>query len=600
MRVGDVQDVLGPALSAALTRKGYETLTPVQEAVLDPALVGRDLRITSQTGSGKTVAIGFVLRRWLEGLEPEHKPRALVVCPTRELALQSQAELQWLFADLGVRVVTTTGGAGYRDELRALRRSPSVIVGTPGRLLDHLGRGAIDTSELRAVVLDEADRMLDLGFREDIEAIFAKVPANRETHLVTATLPRGVRALADRVQRDPAHVEGTRLGAANSDIDHVIHLIEPNATVDAIVNLLLATPDTQTLIFARTRAGVASLADRLADAGFGVATLSGELDQAARNRALAAFKAKQRHVLVATDVAARGIDVQDIARVIHAEPPTNADAYTHRSGRTGRAGKRGVSSLLVTPAGIVQVTRLLRMANVAHRVEPVPSADSIRRGRDQRVLEELIEEAPDAQTEAADRDERLLALAARLLESPQPQRAIARLLARSRVDGPTEPREIRVLAPRAPQPRAPQPRSPQSRSPQGAFSPDRARGVESGFARFHVSVGKRHGATPHRLLALLCKRGGVRGRDIGAIVVQDSFSLVDVESTVAPAFALAAAKPDPRDPHVRIRPDRAPLPRVPRSPAPANPPRGEAPTRLRRSSRRLDATNLSRRREAPA
>jgi ATP-dependent RNA helicase DeaD len=592
MQVSELREALGPALSAALKTKGYDTLTAVQQAVLDPSLAVRDLRITSQTGSGKTLAIGLVLRPWIEGLEGEHKPRALIICPTRELALQSQAELSWLYAGLNVRVVATTGGAGYRDELRALHRSPTVIVGTPGRLLDHLGRGAVDASEVRAVVLDEADRMLDLGFREDIEAILKHVPKERRTHLVSATFARGVKLLADKVQRDPAHVEGTRLGAANADIDHVIHLIEPKSTVDAIINLLLATPDAQTLIFARTRASVASLAELLSSAGFSVATLSGELDQAARNRALAAFKAKHLDVLVATDVAARGIDVQDIARVIHAEPPRDADSYTHRSGRTGRAGKRGVSSLLVTPAGIVPATRLLRMAGVAHRVEPIPTADQIRRDRDRRVLEELTRE-PDATDpiSAGDGDPRLLALAAQVLSSAQPERAVARLLARARAGGVTEPREIRPPMP-PPRPgqmrgrdypahgsdprdrysrgprdrdaRDPRDRDPRDRDPRGNGQ------VEQGFTRFHVTWGERQGAAPHRLLAMLCKRGGVSGRDIGAITVEANFSLVDVASEVAPGFAQAVSKPDPRDPHVRVRPDRGPTPHAQHAPPARN------------------------------
>jgi ATP-dependent RNA helicase DeaD len=589
MQIHELHAALGPALTAALETKGYDTLTAVQQAVLDPALAGRDLRITSQTGSGKTLAIGFVLRPLLEGLSSQHLPRALIVCPTRELALQSQAELQWLFAGLGVRVVAATGGAGYRDELRALNRSPTVIVGTPGRLLDHLGRGAIDASELGAAVLDEADRMLDLGFREDIEAIFKHLPADRSTHLVTATLPRNVRALADRVQRNPAHVEGTRLGAANADIDHVIHVIEPNATIDAIINLLLATPDAQTLIFARTRAGVASLAELLSAAGFKVATLSGELEQAARNRALAAFKAKQLDVLVATDVAARGIDVQDIARVIHAEPPRDADSYTHRAGRTGRAGKRGVSSLLITPAGIVPATRLLRMANVPHRFEPIPSAESIRRERDRRVLEELTSSA-EPTAEAGGNDARWLALAEQLVSSDEPVRAVARLLARSRAAGATEPREVRTPA----QPRRDPPprgrvrhddgRAPRGRAPEGerGRGPRNASQAEQGFARFHVTWGERQGATPHRLLAMLCKRGGVRGRDIGAIAIEPNFSFVDVALEVAPRFAEAAAKPDRRDPHVRISPDRGPTPR----PAPHARPSGDKP--LRRAAQQRD------------
>ena len=345
---------LRQAFASALEKKGFSSLTSVQQAVLDPALEGRDLRITSQTGSGKTVALGLVVADIVTSMATHAKggvakPRVIVVAPTRELAKQVEEELAWLYAAVGVTVTSVTGGASIRDERRALAAGPAVVVGTPGRLLDHLERGSIDASGVGAIVLDEADRMLDLGFREDLLAILDHAPRGRRTHLVSATFPREVCALADRVQNDPAHVEGTKLGTANTDIEHVIHLVDSRQRLDAIINLLLATPEAQTLVFARTRADVAHLTRELEHAGFSVSSLSGEMEQPARNRALLAFKRGSLHALVATDVAARGIDVQDIARVIHAEPPGDADAYTHRSGRTGRAGRKGTSPILVTP-----------------------------------------------------------------------------------------------------------------------------------------------------------------------------------------------------------------------------------------------------------
>src|SRR5262252_2037354 len=213
MPLSEHADQLGPALFRAIERKGYAELTAVQRAVLDPTLAGRDLRITSQTGSGKTLAIGLSLRELANQDSPASQsvasPRALVVAPTRELAHQVEQELSWLYAEVGMRLATTTGGASYRDEHRALARGPAVIVGTPGRLLDHLQRGSIDPSQVGTVVLDEADRMLDLGFREDLEQLFKRVPEARTTHLVSATFPRMVRAFADRLQREPAHVQGT-------------------------------------------------------------------------------------------------------------------------------------------------------------------------------------------------------------------------------------------------------------------------------------------------------------------------------------------------------------------------------------------------------
>ena len=230
MNEDEFAHVLGPAFATALKKKGYTSLTPVQAAVLDPALAGRDLRITSQTGSGKTVAIGIAIRDLVEvPAEPtpgRATPHILVVAPTRELAKQVEEELAWFYASVGALVVGVTGGSSVRDEVRALSRSPRVVVGTPGRLLDHLKRRAIQPEQIGAVVLDEADRMLDLGFKEDLEAILAFAPEGHRTHLVSATFPRGVLSLANAVQNNPAHVEGTPLGSANSDIEHVIHLVD--------------------------------------------------------------------------------------------------------------------------------------------------------------------------------------------------------------------------------------------------------------------------------------------------------------------------------------------------------------------------------------
>src|SRR5271169_838521 len=251
MNAQSFEDLVGPALASALVKRGFTALMPVQQAMLDPELAGRDLRVSSQTGSGKTVAIGLAIRALADGPAPAERgiarPRALVVVPTRELAKQVDEELSWLYAPLHARVASATGGANVRDERRAFAAGPAVVVGTPGRLLDHLNRGAIDASGLGAVVLDEADRMLDLGFRDELEAILEHAPPGHRTHLVSATFPRDVLALANRVQKNPAQIEGTPLGTANADIDHLVHLVAQHDRVAAIINLLLATPGAQTL-----------------------------------------------------------------------------------------------------------------------------------------------------------------------------------------------------------------------------------------------------------------------------------------------------------------------------------------------------------------
>ena len=329
-------------LADVLRARGFEQLTPIQAAVLDPANDGRDLRISSQTGSGKTVAIGFVLAPSVEGhvavRNEEARPQALLVAPTRELASQLARELGWLYKGWKKGVVGVTGGASYDDELRQLRRGPAVVVGTPGRLLDHLRRGSLKLDTLGTLVLDEADEMLDMGFEEELDAILAFAPAERRSHLVSATFGPRVMRIADRLQRDAVSLHGTPLGAANSDIDHVVMLVEPARRADALVNVLLRHPEDKTLVFVRTRIDTQELASVLSGAGFAARALSGEMTHRERTKTFDEFRSGTVRVLVATDVAARGLDVSDIARVVQVDPPENADVFTHRGGRTGRAG----------------------------------------------------------------------------------------------------------------------------------------------------------------------------------------------------------------------------------------------------------------------
>jgi ATP-dependent RNA helicase DeaD len=580
--VSDYAEVLGPKLCAALEKKGYATLTPVQASVLEPENQERDLRISSQTGSGKTLAIGFALREMVSEVKPLARgqspaPRALVIVPTRELAKQVRDELGWLYAPQGLKIAAVTGGSSYRDEHRSLSEGPGVVVGTPGRLLDHLNRGGIDTTQVGAVVLDEADRMLDLGFREELESILGKLPKEHRTHLVSATFAREVKALADRVQKHPVHVQGTPLGSANTDIDHVIYMVLPRERNDALINVLLHHSEEQTLVFARTRADVANITEELSNAGFAAGALSGEMQQLARNRALSAFKRGEIRALVATDVAARGIDVQDIARVVQVDPPTNTDTYTHRSGRTGRAGRKGTSALLVAPATFRRTAALLERAGIRFRIEQIPTRETIQAAQDERFLNELT--AGDEPV-----PEHVQTLVASLVERGAAESALGRLLARvQRSAG--EPREITKVSLDAPRGKGPPGRSDDRRAPFGRNArrdddgPPRAqrdsgpRGArfaerdsgerderrgpprgEQGFVPFRVSFGENQGADARRLVAMLCRRGNVRGSDLGAIRVNRDFSTVEVSARVASDFAEATREPDPRDPRVTVTP----------------------------------------------
>ncbi len=526
-------------LAATLRKRGFTDLTAVQRAVLAQGCAGGDLRISSQTGSGKTVAIGLVLSgpllaRAQNGAAESSAPVALVITPTRELAAQIRDELTWLYAELpGVRVGCVTGGTSLDGERRMLARGPSVLVGTPGRLLDHIRAQALDTGLLQDVVLDEADQMLDLGFRDELEAIVAALPEARRSHLVSATFPRAVLRLADRFQRAAVRIEGTRPGDVHQDIEHIAHAVPQRAIYPGLVNLLLSMPGERVLIFVRRRTDASALADRLASDGFAAASFSGELAQAQRTRTLAAFRGGSTEILVSTDVAARGIDVQELSAVIHLELPTHGSIYTHRSGRTGRAGRKGRSLLLVPELARRRVERILADVRVRCTWQPLPGPAAIRRLRAERARRDLdqklaLQLPPDA-------DE--LALVDHLVATRDPRHVIAAL--------------VRIATPRPA--REPMPVPEPLRESHVRAERSRPRGE---YALFKINYGKRAGATAARLMAHLCRRGRI-GRDaVGAIRIQATASTFEVASCVADGFEAATRAPDPREPALKIRRER--------------------------------------------
>jgi ATP-dependent RNA helicase DeaD len=407
------------------------------------------LRIRSRTGSGKTVALGLAVAGELAQRQAAPtaalcaRPSILLIAPTRELAAQVGQELGWLYAELG-SVCVVTGGTSTRDERRALSRDPAVVVGTPGRLCDHLERGALDLSAARAVVLDEADQMFELGFREAIELLLGALPEGCRTHLVSATFPRAVATLAARFQRNALGVDGEDAQTAHADITHVAHLVLPRERYAALVNVLLLDPELRTLIFVRTRADAGELAGRLAADGFRAGALSGELAQAERTRILDAFRKGSLSLLVCTDVAARGIDVPEVARVIHGELPDNAALLTHRSGRTGRAGRKGVSVLLVPGPQYRFAESLLRAANLRAELVPAPGPREVAMRREQRLFEELTQVVADeageqAPSPAASAPRKLVK---RLIESLGAEAAVEALLQRLDANGPCAPQAL--------------------------------------------------------------------------------------------------------------------------------------------------------------
>src|ERR1700754_2043444 len=342
-----------PPLARALAERQYDQPTPVQSAVLADDAAGRDLLVSAQTGSGKTVAYGLAIANDLLGsaerFEPAAAPLALIVAPTRELALQVHRELEWLYQYADTRVVSCVGGMDPRREQRELAAGAHIVVGTPGRLCDHLRRNRLDVSELKAIVLDEADEMLDLGFREDMEFILEATPETRRTLLFSATLPRGIVAMAKQYQQEAFRIEVAGGDGGHADIEYRAVRIAAGGVEHAGVNVLRFFESPSALVFCSTRDGVRHLQAALLERGFSVVALSGELTQNERTTALQSLRDGRARVCVATDVAARGIDLPSLDLVIHADLPNDAEVMQHRSGRTGRAGRKGVSVLLVPP-----------------------------------------------------------------------------------------------------------------------------------------------------------------------------------------------------------------------------------------------------------
>jgi ATP-dependent RNA helicase DeaD len=531
-----------PSLLKALADRGYAEPTPVQAAVLRDGAVGRDLLVSAQTGSGKTVAFGLAIAPALLGDAPRfaaaEAPVALVVAPTRELALQVERELAWLYAQTGARLIACVGGMDIRREQRALAQGAHIVVGTPGRLRDHLERGNLDISALKAVVLDEADEMLDLGFREDLEFILDATPPERRTLLFSATIPKEIGGLAKRYQKDALRVATTSEREPHRDIEYRALRIAPNEREHAIVNLLRFFEAPGAIVFCSTRENVRHLHASLVERGFSAVALSGELTQNERTHALQALRDGRARVCVATDVAARGLDLPDLGLVVHADLPNDREALLHRSGRTGRAGRKGVSVLIVPYTRRRRAEQLLTAANLRAAWAPPPSADAIRAKDQERLLREL---PPAAELPA---DELLAAKA--LLASRDAEAIAAALIRRHRAELP-EPEELFEHAPEAPSPRQ------RERAPQ----------QEGDAVWFRMNVGRARNADPRWLIPLICRRGHVTKREIGTIRISERETRFEIASHAADRFATAAGRPDQEDASVRIEPLRTERPAPP-------------------------------------
>jgi ATP-dependent RNA helicase DeaD len=555
-----------PALERALEQHGYLEPTPVQAAVLgEPD--SRDLLVSAQTGSGKTVAFGLALARGLLGDAPHfgraEAPLALVVAPTRELALQVARELEWLFAHTGARVATCVGGMDPRAERRALQAGTHVVVGTPGRLRDHIERGALDLSALKVVVLDEADEMLDLGFREDLEEILDSTPTERRTLLFSATIAKEIATLARRYQRDAVRIDTLRRDEAHGDIEYRAIRVAPNEIEHAVVNLLRYFESPGALVFCNTRERVRHLHSALRERGFSAVALSGEMTQKERSDALQALRDGHARACVATDVAARGLDLPDLGLVIHADLPVNKAGLLHRSGRTGRAGKKG-TSVLVVPYNKRRFTeRLLDSASIDAGWSGPPLADEIRAKDQQRLLDDPILTEP-----ASEED---LTLARRILADSSPEVVATALirLHRQRLPEPEDlfddVRDTGQIIPSA-RPRGGAAYDPMQDGPAGPRPSHSPGGVGSEW--FRMPIGRQNNADPKWLIPLICRLGHVTKKDIGQIRIFDRETKFEIIAETEARFRQAVKGAAEGD--IRIEPAAAPpaadRPRGPRPP----------------------------------
>ena len=516
---------VAPALGEALNKREYTTLTPVQNAVLEDGLGNVDMLVSAQTGSGKTVAFGLAIApTLLEGADrlPYAKvPLALVVAPTRELALQVKRELEWLYEMTGAIVASCVGGMDMRQERRTLERGAHIVVGTPGRLCDHISRGSFNTSGLKAVVLDEADEMLDLGFREELEIILNASPKDRRTLMFSATVPRTIANMAKRYQNNAVRISTKEEEEQHIDIEYRALTVSPKDRENAIINVLRYYEAKTALVFCATRATVNHMTSRFNNRGFSVVALSGELSQSQRTHALQAMRDGRARVCIATDVAARGIDLPSLELVIHADVPKGPEILKHRSGRTGRAGRKGVSVLIVPFSARKRTERLLRSANIEASWAKPPSAEEVKVRDRERILVDPTLSEPIRDDE--------IQFAQELLALHGPEQIAAAFL-RLHHSGQSAPEELLDTGP--------DPRDRGDRGDRGD-RPDRKekrRDDFTGGVWVSLSVGRSHQAEPRWILPMMCKVGGLNKTNVGAIKIHQEETHVELSPDCVDKF----------------------------------------------------------------
>ncbi|WP_036555143.1 DEAD/DEAH box helicase [Nocardioides insulae] len=536
---GPTFDELGLAdgVLQAVQAMGYEAPSAIQAATIPPLLAGRDVVGLAQTGTGKTAAFALPVLSNLDlDADPKDGPQALVLAPTRELALQvSEAFEQYAGKLPGVRLLPIYGGQGYGPQLTALRRGVHVVVGTPGRIMDHLDKGTLDLSRLRFLVLDEADEMLSMGFAEDIETILADTPATKQVALFSATMPRQIRRLSQQYLNEPEEITVKSKAATNANITQRYLMVSYPQKVDALTRILEVENFDGMIVFVRTKSETDLLAERLRARGFGAAALNGDVPQNVRERIVGQLKDGTLDIVVATDVAARGLDVERITHVVNYDLPTDTEAYVHRIGRTGRAGRSGDAISFVTPRERYLLKAIERNNRTTLAQMQWPSVDEVNAIRLARFDDKITEALTSTEKIEAFRDivnhyarhhdvaeVDVAAALATVMHADEP------LLLEAEPERPTYEDRRRDKRDRPDRPERGERRE---RGDQGG---KRSRDTGQPMATYKIQVGKRHRVEPRQIVGAIANEGGLRRGDFGNISIRPDFSLVELPADLAP------------------------------------------------------------------
>jgi ATP-dependent RNA helicase DeaD len=536
--INDFTDLnLQPELVQAVTELGFTSPTPIQTEVIPLMLDGRDIIGQAQTGTGKTAAYALPM---IQSIQPGQKfIQGLVLVPTRELATQVAGAITELGRHTGVNVLAVYGGQAYGSQMGQLRRGVDIVVGTPGRLLDLIYRSVLDLSGIRTVILDEADEMLSMGFIEDIQTILSNTPTDRQTALFSATVPAEIRRLAEKYMREPQQVNIQREQVTVDAIEQRYYLVSTHEKAAALTRLFEVEEITSALIFVRTRVETTNLAAELSARGFPAEALSGDLIQEARERTLNRFRQGQVQVLVATDVAARGLDIDNISHVFNFQLPDDPEIYVHRIGRTGRAGKTGIAITFISPSERRRLGRVEAFTRKKIQLATLPSEEDIRNKREVRLTGKLLIWLKRGRFQ----HERELA-EKMVAEGYDPLDIAAAALKVARGEEKQQPIHPVTIIPEV--------------NHQSSF-----RGVdrksmndrhgesshESGMVRLKMKMGRQHGLSPNEIVGLIASRAEIPGHVIGKISIQASRSYVDIpEEMVSQVLART------RDARIRRQP----------------------------------------------